>query len=182
MKKIIFLAVFAIFSSVVYAQKKEVSYPSDMFTINDANLTKPIKTKGKNAGKFSFKTAVTSELSSDYKMADGSTMTWRIYFDPSSKTVSMMGLDHSGSSSDSFKNLNKWKNYQQLVKNYTLYIYKRPNFEIINSTNATIVELQAPLLDISSTHIRKLIAEKKSIRFLVPDAVEKEIEANNYYR
>ncbi|MBL0145971.1 MAG: nicotinate-nucleotide adenylyltransferase [Chitinophagaceae bacterium] len=84
--------------------------------------------------------------------------------------------------SDSFQNLDKWKNYKLLIKNHPLYIYKRPGFEINNTIGATIVPLEAPLLDISSTHIRKLVKEKKSIRFLVPDAVEKEIESNNYYR
>jgi nicotinate-nucleotide adenylyltransferase len=84
--------------------------------------------------------------------------------------------------SDSFQNLDKWKNYEQIVKNHTLYIYNRPGFVIKNTINANIVELQAPLLNISSTHIRKLVKEKKSIRFLVPDVVEKEIAANNYYK
>jgi nicotinate-nucleotide adenylyltransferase len=84
--------------------------------------------------------------------------------------------------SDSFKNLDKWKNYEQIIKHHCLYIYKRPGFEIVNNINAKIIELEAPLLDISSTHIRKLIKEKKSIQFLVLGLVEKEIEANNYYR
>ena len=84
--------------------------------------------------------------------------------------------------SDSFQNLAKWKNYEQLIKNYKLYIYTRSGFPIENTLKATIIELQAPLLDISSTHIRKLVKEKKSIRFLVPDMVEKDIAANNYYK
>lgn len=84
--------------------------------------------------------------------------------------------------SDSFQNLSKWKNYNTIIKNHTLYIYNRPGFEITNNIKATVVELDAPLLNISSTHIRKLIKEKKSIRFLVPDVVMKEIESNNYYK
>jgi nicotinate-nucleotide adenylyltransferase len=84
--------------------------------------------------------------------------------------------------SDSFQNLHNWKNYEQIIKHHTLYIYKRSGFEIKNTINANIVELKAPLLDISSTHIRNLVKEKKSIRFLVPDVVENEIETNNYYR
>ncbi|MBP6432425.1 MAG: nicotinate-nucleotide adenylyltransferase [Ferruginibacter sp.] len=84
--------------------------------------------------------------------------------------------------SDSFQNLDKWKNYEQIIKHHHLYVYKRPGFKIVNTINATVVELNAPLLDISSTHIRKLIAAKKSIRFLVPDSVEKEILSNRYYQ
>lgn len=84
--------------------------------------------------------------------------------------------------SDGFQNLNKWKNYEVLVKNHSFYIYKRPGFEINHEWGANIILLSAPLLDISSTRIREMIREKKSIRFLVPDSVKDEIEANSYYR
>ncbi|MEI9958304.1 MAG: nicotinate (nicotinamide) nucleotide adenylyltransferase [Ferruginibacter sp.] len=84
--------------------------------------------------------------------------------------------------SDGFQNLNKWKNYETLIKNYAIYIYKRPGFEITETFGANIKILDAPLLDISSTRIRSLIKEKKSIRFLVPDVVKDEIEGNGYYR
>jgi len=84
--------------------------------------------------------------------------------------------------SDGFQNLNKWKNYEVLVKNHSFYIYKRPGFEVTQDWGATITLLAAPLLDISSTRIRDMVKEKKSIRFLVPDSVKDEIEANGYYR
>ncbi len=84
--------------------------------------------------------------------------------------------------SDGFQNLDKWKNYDTLVKNYSFYIYKRPGFEIEKTFGAIITILEAPLLDISSTAIRNLIKEKKSIRFLVPDTVKEEIERNAYYK
>jgi nicotinate-nucleotide adenylyltransferase len=84
--------------------------------------------------------------------------------------------------SDGFQNLDKWKNYELLVKNYTFYIYKRPGFEIEKTFGARINQLNAPLLEISSTHIRNLIKEKKSIRYMVPDNVLKEIESNSYYK
>jgi len=84
--------------------------------------------------------------------------------------------------SDGFRNLNKWKNFETLVKNYSFYIYIRPGFEIAENYGANLNILKAPLLDISSTEIRKMIAEKKSIRFLVPDIVKEEIERNSYYR
>ena len=32
--------------------------------------------------------------------------------------------------SDGFKNLDKWKNFESIVKNYPVYIYKRPGFDI----------------------------------------------------
>ena len=84
--------------------------------------------------------------------------------------------------SDSFCNLSKWKNYEVIIKNYPLYIYKRAGFSIENNINANIHILDAPLIEISSTHIRNLIKEGKSIRYLLPDSVKEEIEKNNYYR
>ena len=84
--------------------------------------------------------------------------------------------------SDSFSNLTNWKNYEVIVKNHPLLIYKRPGFEVENNIGASINLLDAPLLEISSTHIRKFIKERKSIRYLVPDIVKEEIEKNNYYR
>lgn len=84
--------------------------------------------------------------------------------------------------SDGFQNINKWKNYEAIVKNHRIYIYKRPGFNIDETFTANIKLMEAPLLEISSTHIRELIRDKKSIRFLVPDIVKEEIEIGGYYR
>jgi nicotinate-nucleotide adenylyltransferase len=85
--------------------------------------------------------------------------------------------------SDSFQNLPEWKNYQQLLANYAIYVYERPGFKPENKyENSKVNFLKAPLLEISSTYIRKIIKEGKSIRFLVPEKVRLEIEQNGYYR
>ena len=84
--------------------------------------------------------------------------------------------------SDSFYNIHKWKNYEVLLKEYELYIYQRPGFEVRENTRSNIKLLNAPVLEISSTHIRELIKKNKSIRYLVPDIIKEEIERNNYYK
>jgi nicotinate-nucleotide adenylyltransferase len=85
--------------------------------------------------------------------------------------------------SDSFQNLPKWKNYKYILANFPIYVYKRPNFDISKYPGAKkIVVLDAPLLPISATYIRRNIQEGKSIRYLVPEAVREEIERNGYYR
>ena len=84
--------------------------------------------------------------------------------------------------SDSFSNIKKWKNYELLLKNYEIYIYNRPGFKVkADMITENIKVLDAPLLQISSTHIREMIHQQKSIRFLVPDIVKAEIEAHQYY-
>jgi len=86
--------------------------------------------------------------------------------------------------SDSFQNLPKWKNYSWLLQHFPVYVYKRPAHEILPffPEAKKIVVLEAPLLPISATHIRKSVKEGKSIRYLVPEAVREEIERNGYYR
>ncbi|MEO5650060.1 MAG: nicotinate (nicotinamide) nucleotide adenylyltransferase [Ginsengibacter sp.] len=84
--------------------------------------------------------------------------------------------------SDAFSNIKKWKNYEVLLKSYPVYIYERPGFKVKQEMiNENIHVLDAPLLQISSTHIREMIRQKKSIRYLVPDIVKEEIEQQQYY-
>jgi len=84
--------------------------------------------------------------------------------------------------SDSIQNLEKWKNFQQLVSANRLIVYMRPQFEAKSLSGADMMLLKAPLLEISATDIRKLIKDGKSARYLVPDKVLQEIEQNGYYR
>ncbi|MGN6163190.1 MAG: nicotinate (nicotinamide) nucleotide adenylyltransferase [Flavisolibacter sp.] len=84
--------------------------------------------------------------------------------------------------SDSFQNLEKWKNGEVVVQEYPLIIYKRPGFEVENSVGANIQVMKAPLLEISATHIRELIKAGKSIKYLVPPAVEEEIIGSGFFK
>lgn len=83
--------------------------------------------------------------------------------------------------SDSFLNLSNWKNPSFLKKNCFFWVYERTAFPIINENGYKYKKLEAPILNISSTLIRKMIKEKKSIRYLVPDSVAESILINNYY-
>ena len=94
---------------------------------------------------------------------------------PENKFVIIMG-------SDSFQNLHKWKNYETIIANYELLIYKRPGFEIANNINASITIMNAPLSEISATYIRELVKKNKSIKYLVPEKVEEEIQSNRFFR
>ena len=84
--------------------------------------------------------------------------------------------------SDSFQNLHKWKNYETIVKNYLVYVYLRPGFGVENKIGAKLVVLDAPLLQLSATLIRKYIKEGKSARYMLPDKVIEEIEKGGYYK
>lgn len=84
--------------------------------------------------------------------------------------------------SDSFQNIHRWKNFEALVKNYSFLVYQRPGFPISQTHGANLTIMNAPLLEISSTFIRKLIKENKSTKYLLPEAVENYILQNNYYK
>jgi len=84
--------------------------------------------------------------------------------------------------SDSFQNIHRWKNFEQLIKQYSFIVYMRPGFEIKEKHGAEVTVLQAPMLEVSSTYIRDQIKQKKSIRYIVPDAVAEYIQDNKYYQ
>jgi nicotinate-nucleotide adenylyltransferase len=84
---------------------------------------------------------------------------------------------------DSLSNLHKWKSGDIIKQRYQLYVYKRraeTNYEV--DKEITVRYLEAPLLDISSSYIRKEIKKGKSIKFLVSEKVEEEILKAGYYR
>ena len=83
---------------------------------------------------------------------------------------------------DNLESFKKWKNYEQILEHYELYVYPRPdvtNTELIRHPNVKMIE--APLLDISATYIRQCIKANKSIRYLVPESVENMIRLKNFY-
>ncbi len=84
--------------------------------------------------------------------------------------------------SDSFQNLPKWKNAELIIRDHEIYVYPRPGFPVENLPGASLHVVDAPLLQLSATHIRKSIAEGKSIRYMVPDIVLEEIEKGGYYK
>jgi nicotinate-nucleotide adenylyltransferase len=83
--------------------------------------------------------------------------------------------------SDSLLNIQQWKNSELLLEQYSFLVYERPGFKVMDLMK-NVVLLKAPLLEISSTHIRANIKEERSIRYLVTDKVREEIERNRYYK
>lgn len=84
---------------------------------------------------------------------------------------------------DNLENFSKWKNHDQILDQFGLYVYPRPgvtNAEIARHPNVKMIE--APQLEISATYIRDCIKHNKSIRYLVPEPVEQLIRLKNFYR
>ena len=90
---------------------------------------------------------------------------------------------------DSFLDIEKWKNYKEILKE-NLIIFKRysnKNFSLISKINQVrkynknIYLIDNIALDISSTLIRNLVKENKSIRYLVDDEVINIIKEEKLY-
>jgi len=84
--------------------------------------------------------------------------------------------------SDNLSQFQRWKNHLKIIENFGLLVYPRPeskHTELLKDSRITVID--APLLDISASFIRKLIKEKKSIRYLVPEVVAKYIEKQGFY-
>ncbi|MCF8217976.1 MAG: nicotinate-nucleotide adenylyltransferase [Bacteroidales bacterium] len=84
---------------------------------------------------------------------------------------------------DNLATLHKWKNYQELLDQYKLYVYPRPGFqpgEFASHTNVHLVE--APQIEISASMIRDAIHQKKDLRYLLPVKVLRYIEDMMFYQ
>ena len=95
---------------------------------------------------------------------------------------------------DHLKSFHKWYNYQALLEGHQIYVYprmpeealaapkplKQPKPEILNHSNLILVS--APVVEISSSYIRKALKAGKNIRPLLPPAVWKYMDEMNFYR
>jgi len=84
--------------------------------------------------------------------------------------------------SDNLQNFHKWKNYEQILEDYSVYVYPRPGYEISGShKNIHIIE-GVPQMEISSSFIRKSIKEGKDISYLMPEKAWIYTDEMNFYR
>lgn len=83
---------------------------------------------------------------------------------------------------DNLVQFQNWKNYEKILEFYEIYLYPRPNTPAHDFGNHPKVKfVEAPLLDISATYIRKRLQEQKNIKYLVTDQVEAYIELKKFY-
>lgn len=85
--------------------------------------------------------------------------------------------------SDNLHTFHKWKNYEQILEYYSIYIYPRPGFDGGDfKSHPKVKFIEAPLMEISSTFIRNSIKSKKDVRFMMPEKVADYIDEMNFYR
>ena len=73
---------------------------------------------------------------------------------------------------DTLQHLDKWKDYEYILMNYKILSYQREGSTGGEfAKNQKVKIYKAPAIQLSSTYIRGLIRMNKSVRYLVPDAV-----------
>jgi nicotinate-nucleotide adenylyltransferase len=83
---------------------------------------------------------------------------------------------------DVFPSFHKWKNYNEILNQHRLYVYPRPGFTMGEyEGHPSISIFDAPLLEISSSFIRKGIKEKKDMTFWMPEKVYEYILEMHFY-
>jgi nicotinate-nucleotide adenylyltransferase len=86
---------------------------------------------------------------------------------------------------DSILEILSWRHPELLLESGSLVVAPRPGFDL-DRLDRHIVEkvtiVHTPLLEISSSNIRRRVRERRPIRYLVPREVEDYIRLNNLYR
>lgn len=86
---------------------------------------------------------------------------------------------------DNLKGFHKWKNYEAILEYYQLYVYPRISGQKIAEAlkdHPKIHRVAAPVMEISSTFIRREHKAGKNIRPLLPESVWRYMDEMNFYR
>lgn len=85
---------------------------------------------------------------------------------------------------DNWNEFSKWKDGNEIIRDYGIIIYPRPHSDIdpcMLPDNVTYLA-DAPLMEISSTAIRKGLTEGKNMSYFIPSAINDYITEHSLYR
>lgn len=85
---------------------------------------------------------------------------------------------------DNLKSFHKWKNYELILEDYSIYVYPRLSEGKVDNSlldHPKIHKVEAPIMELSSTYIRKAIKRKENIRPMLPTSVWEYIDEMNFY-
>jgi nicotinate-nucleotide adenylyltransferase len=73
---------------------------------------------------------------------------------------------------DNMENFHKWKNYEEILDRFMIYVYPRGNGAVGKiMKHSHIIYLEAPLLPVSATEIRSLLQQRKPVTEYLPASV-----------
>ena len=86
---------------------------------------------------------------------------------------------------DNLKSFHKWKNYELILERYNIYVYPRISKGTVEhkfKNHPKIVEVEAPIMELSSTFIRKSIKDGKNVKPMLPEYVWNYLDEMNFYK
>lgn len=87
---------------------------------------------------------------------------------------------------DNLLNFHKWKNHDIILAENDIYVYprvkKNKNTQSLFEAHPNVKKVEAPVMEISSTFIRKAIAAQKNIKPLLHTKVWEYIDLMNFYK
>ncbi|MCE3227567.1 MAG: nicotinate-nucleotide adenylyltransferase [Bacteroidetes bacterium] len=84
---------------------------------------------------------------------------------------------------DNLQSLDKWKNYEEILTRHHIYVYPRVGCESSPfDTHGHVHLTEAPVMEISSTFIRKAIKDKKNVQYFLHPKVWEYVDEMNLYR
>ena len=86
---------------------------------------------------------------------------------------------------DNLKSFHKWKNYEVILENHSLYVYPRKSGGRVENQfkdHPKITRVDAPVIEISATFIRDSIKQGKFIKPMLPPKVWDYVLHNNFYK
>ncbi len=84
---------------------------------------------------------------------------------------------------DNLQSLTKWKNYEYILKHHKIFVYPRPGSDGGElKVHPSIHFTEAPVVELSSTFLRKAVSEKKDIRHFLPAGVWEYLKEMNFYK
>jgi nicotinate-nucleotide adenylyltransferase len=104
------------------------------------------------------------------------------------ETLEALARDHPGNEylwilgSDSLNDLPLWREPQRILELAGLLIVARPGHPVWGEEQLRAVVIESPLIDIASRDLRRRAAAGRSLRYLVPRAVECYIDQHKLYR
>ena len=84
--------------------------------------------------------------------------------------------------SDNLQNFHKWKNYQQILENYLVYVFPRPGFAITETHENMHIVKGVPQIEISASFIRSSIKEGKDVSYLMPEKAWEYTNEMQFYK
>ncbi len=97
---------------------------------------------------------------------------------------------------DNLRSFHKWMNFEHIIENHQIYVYPRPLTELELDKQAKLGETEndlakhrnvhimedAPSMKLSSSFIRKAVANGKDVRYMLTEPVHQYLTEMNFYK